>query len=142
MDATKELIKQLILFASILAGFSFAGVLQLITLNSPKKIISWTMGSLIIASLMMLSSTFIACLLLYKLELFKTAQEIPSNLLLLFGQIGVFELILLIVGMFLFALGVGLSGWIRSRPVGIVSSVFAALTFGFMLWCIAVIFPA
>ncbi len=141
MNATKELVKQIILFSSILAGFSFAGVLQLLTFKSTKKFVSMTICSLIASSLILLTSTFIACLLLYKLEFYQLESEIPANLQSIFGKLGMFELVLVVVGMFLFSIGIGISGYIRSKFSGVVSTTISVISFIVMLWGIFFIFP-
>ena len=142
MDATRELIRQLVFFASILAGFAFSGVIQLLALKDTRKITSWVIGCLTVSACIMLIATFIGSILLYKVESYPTAEQIPQRLLVFFGRVGLLELCLLLLGLAVFLAGVGLTGWIRSKFVGVVSSVAAVLALIVMLWALVELFPA
>jgi hypothetical protein len=142
MDATRELIRQLVFFTSILAGFAFSGVIQLLTLKDTWKTTSWVIGCLTIAASIMLIAMFIGSILLYKVESYPTADKIPQRLLALFGRMGLLELCLLLLGLAVFLAGVGLTGWIRSKLVGVVPSVAAILALIVMLWALVELFPA
>jgi hypothetical protein len=142
MDATRELVRQLVFFTSILAGFAFAGVIQLLALKDTRKITSWIIGCLTVSASIMLIATFIGSILLYKVESYPTAEQIPPRLLAFFGRVGLLELCLLLLGLAVFLAGVGLTGWIRSKFVGFVSSVAAVLALIVMLWALVELFPA
>ena len=142
MSATKELVRQLIFFSSIMAGFSFASVLQVIGLNKNGKLTSWIIGCLTITTFLMLSSTFIGSLLLTKIEGYQTAEQMPPALLALNGQVGLMEFYMLLGGLVTFCVGMGLTGWLKSRLLGVVSSTCAAMALGIMLWALFVYFPA
>lgn len=142
MDATRELIRQLVFFTSILAGFAFSGVIQLLALKDARKITSWVIGCLTVSASIMLIATFIGSILLYKVESYPTAGQVPQRLLVFFGRVGLLELCLLLLGLAVFLAGVGLTGWIRSKFVGIVSSVAAVLALIVMLWALVELFPA
>ena len=90
----------------------------------------------------MLTSTFIGGILLYKTEAYPTVDQIPPELLALLGKVGLFELGLLLLGLVVFLAGVGLVGWIRSRTIGVISSVCAIVSLVVMLWALAELFPA
>jgi hypothetical protein len=142
MDATRELVRQLVFFTSILAGFAFSGVIQLLVLKDTRKITSWIIGCLTVSTCIMLIATFIGSILLYKVESYPTAEQIPQRLLVFFGRVGLLELCLLLLGLAVFLAGVGLTGWIRSKFVGVVSSVAAVFALIVMLWALVELFPA
>lgn len=142
MAATQELVRQLIFFASILAGFAFASVLQLIGLNRPGRLSRVITACLLITTFLMLNSTFIGALLLYKLALYSTAEQIPPALLALNGQVGLLEFFSLLLGLLTFMLGLGLTGWLVSRRLGVLSTAAAGLALLSMLWALFFYFPA
>ena len=142
MTETFEMIRQFIFFTSILSGFSFAVVVELISKAKHKVLTAWIIVLLTIAALLMLSSTFIGSLLLVKLSPFTTPEQIPVALRELLGKIGVLSFFLLAGGLTTFMAGFGLAGWLYSRIVGIITSVTATLIFIIMVWVFVVVFPA
>ena len=142
MKATREVLRQLLFFTSILAGFSFSAAVQLVSLNQKRKITSWVVGCLTIAALMMLTVTFLESFLLIKLENFPTIEEIPPQLLSVMREVGLFAFFLLLMGLIVFMTGVGLVGWLQSKAVGIVSSIAVTAAIFVMFYALVVLFLA
>lgn len=123
--------------AGIMAGFSLAAVIQLLTAGSSGKLA--TVGVVIFsaASVMFLYSLIVAVLSLSAAaELARHPTELDNlnigALLIMFGAI------------YVFISGVGLAGWIRSRIAGIISTVFALITMclvSYAIYVVLSIFP-
>jgi len=106
--------------AGIMAGFSLAAVVQLLTANSGGKLATAGIVVFSAASVMFLYSLIVAVLSLSAAELARVPHELDNlntgALLIMFGAIYVF------IG------GIGMAGWIRSRIAGILTTVFAAIS--------------
>ena len=107
--------------AGIMAGFSLAAVVQLLTASSDGKLA--TAGIVVFsgASVMFLYALIVAVLsLAAAAELARVPHELDNlntgALLIMFGAIYVF------IG------GIGMAGWIRSRIAGILTTIFAAIS--------------
>lgn len=107
--------------AGVLAGFSLAAVVQLLTASESSKLT--TAGIVVFsgASVMFLYSLLVAVLSFSAAaELNRVPQELDNlntvALLILFGAI------------YVFIVGVGMAGWIRSRVAGILTTVFALIS--------------
>lgn len=124
--------------AGIMAGFSLAAVIQLLTAGSNGRL--GTVGVVIFsaASVMFLYSLIVAVLsLAAAAELARHPTELDNlnigALLIMFGAI------------YVFIAGVGLAGWIRSRIAGIISTAFALITMclvSYAIYVVLSIFPA
>ena len=124
--------------AGIMAGFSLAAVIQLLTAGSGGRLA--TVGVVIFsaASVMFLYSLIVAVLSLSAAaELARHPTELDNlnigALLIMFGAI------------YVFIAGVGLAGWIRSRIAGIISTAFALITMclvSYAIYVVLSIFPA
>ena len=123
---------QFVLFSSILAGFAIAVVIQLLTHNDERPIVSLVMGAFILSSTLFILSTFLGIgvfaevsrrdsLLTQELE---TATVLIANL----------HLVFLFLGLSTFLIGVASAGWIRSRRIGIFSTVTVAAAIVMIVW--------
>ena len=128
-NAWAELFRQLAFTSALVAGFAIAFVGVLITTNSPSRIVGWTAGVSMAAA-----AGMVVCVLGWTLGASVIALEssqavapeafrLPDRLLrmhLYLSQVFIFSL-------FLFLGGLGLSGWVRSRALGIVSTIVAVV---------------
>lgn len=129
-ESLADLFRQLAFISALIGGFAFAFLGVLLTAPSRSRIVEWTAGTA-----MATAASLIVCVIGWTLmasevitstpakasaeEFFKVAvglNRMHSRLSLLF-----------ILGMFLFLASLGLSGWVRSRSLGIVSTVIALL---------------
>jgi len=107
--------------AGIMAGFSLAAVVQLLTASSSGKLATAGIVVFSAASVMFLYALIVAVLSLSAAaELARVPHELDNlntgALLIMFGAIYVF------VG------GIGMAGWIRSRIAGILTTVLAVIS--------------
>lgn len=107
--------------AGIMAGFSLAAVVQLLTASADGRLATAGIVVFSAASVMFLYSLIVAVLSLSAAaELARVPTELDNlntgALLIMFGAIYVF------IG------GIGMAGWIRSRSAGILTTIFALIS--------------
>ena len=105
----------------ILAGFAMSAVIQLLTANDGKKVTTATIVVFAAASVMFLFPLIVSVLS------FSAAAElnaIPADLDIP-NQIAI---LIMFAAIYVFIAGVGLSGWIRSRVAGILTTTFALIS--------------
>jgi hypothetical protein len=108
--------------AGVLAGFSLAAVVQLLTGADRGKL--GTAGIVVFAgsSVMFLYSLIVAVLS------FAAAAEldrVPTEL----DNLNVGGFLILLGAVYIFVGGIGMAGWMRSRTAGILTTVFATISF-------------
>ncbi len=127
-----EALRQLSYLSSLLAGSGAMVTVGLLSLKDERKIVSWVIGVMILASVLFLTSTSIAAM--YFIMPSDWLSYIPSDVPIP-EEIG-FEFLdavavtlgaLTYLGTLAFSLGVALLGWIRSRLVGWISTISALL---------------
>jgi hypothetical protein len=131
-ESYAEVCKQLAFISALVAGFSFAFISVLLTSDSKHRIIDWVIG-FSISSI----AGFLVCSLTWTLSASRMAlysankmNEIP---VLYFRMHRILSFIF-ILSYFLFCITLGLSGWIRSRKLGVISSIISLFAGGFFLW--------
>jgi hypothetical protein len=134
-ESYAEICKQLAFISALLAGFSFAFIGVLLTHESDKKIINWVIG-FSISSI----AGFLVCAL---------AWTLSASRMAIYGEMSIRELPVMFINMhrilsftfilcfFLFVITLGLSGWIRSRILGIISSIIALFSAVFFIWLLS-----
>ena len=124
--------------AGIMAGFSLAAVIQLLTTSSNSRLVTAGIVIFSVASVMFLYSLIVSVLSLSAAaELARAPTELDNlnidALLIMFGAI------------YVFIAGVGLAGWMRSRTAGILTTVFALITMclvAYAIYAVLSIFPS
>jgi hypothetical protein len=116
--------------AGVLAGFSLAAVVQLLTSSDKSKLT--TAGIVVFsgASVMFLYSLIVAVLS------FSAAAElnrIPEEL----ENLNVGAFFILLAAVYIFVGGIGMAGWMRSRVAGILTSVFATISFCLITYAVS-----
>jgi hypothetical protein len=131
-ESYAEICKQLAFISALLAGFSFAFIGVLLTHESDKKIINW-----VIAFSISSIAGFLVCSL---------AWTLSASRMAIYGEMSIKELPVMFINMhrilsltfilcfFLFLITLGLSGWIRSKVLGIISSIIALISGVFFIW--------
>jgi len=107
--------------AGILAGFSLAAVVQLLTSSNGGKLT--TVGIIVFsaASVMFLYSLIVAVLS------FSAAAElnvVPIEL----DNLNTGALLIMFAAIYIFVAGIGTAGWMRSRVAGILTTIFALIS--------------
>jgi hypothetical protein len=107
--------------AGIMAGFAISAVIQLLSTDRPGKLTSVTIVAFAASTVMFVYSLLVAVLLFAaaaEMDAIPTALEGYGNaaLLIIFGAID------------LFLVGIGLSGWLRSKATGIATTLLALIT--------------
>ena len=107
--------------AGVLAGFSLAAVVQLLTSNNGGRLTTTGIVVFSAASVMFLYSLIVAVLS------FSAAAELNSVPVEL-DNLNVGALLILFGAIFVFVGGIGMAGWMRSRTAGILTTSFAAIS--------------
>jgi hypothetical protein len=128
----EEALRQLSYLSSLLAGFGVMVTVGLLSLKDERKIVSWVIGVMVLASLLFLTSTSIATMyfMLPAEWLSSLPSEVPSPDEIGFDfldAVGVILAAFTYIGTLAFSLGVALLGWIRSTLVGWISTISALL---------------
>jgi hypothetical protein len=116
--------------AGVLAGFSLAAVIQLLTSSDKSKLTTAGIVVFSAASVMFLYSLIVAVLS------FSAAAElnrIPEEL----ENLNVGAFFILLAAVYIFVGGIGMAGWMRSRVAGIWTSVFAAISFCLITYAVS-----
>ena len=132
MILNEEALRQLSYLSSLLAGFGVMVTVGLLSLKDERKIVSWVIGVMILASLLFLTSTSIGAMY-YLLPVDWQSflpSEVPSPEVTGFDFVDAVAVTIAAftyIGTLAFSLGVALLGWIRSRLVGWISTIGALL---------------
>jgi hypothetical protein len=127
-----EICKQLAQISALVAGFSFAFISVLLTNTLQKKITDWVIGFSIstIAGFLICALTWTLCATRMSLLMELNTKNVPEMFIHLHRILS----FLFVMSFFLFFVTLGLTGWIRSRKLGIFSSVVALLSTISFLW--------
>ncbi len=128
----QEALRQFSTLSSLLAGFSIMVTVGLLSLKDERKIVSWVIGVMVLASLLFLTSTSIAAMYFIVPSdwLSFVPAEVPSPEEMGFDFLDAVAVTLAAftyIGTLAFSLGVALLGWIRSTLVGWISTISALL---------------
>jgi hypothetical protein len=116
--------------AGVLAGFSLAAVIQLLTSSDKSKLTTAGIVVFSAASVMFLYSLIVAVLS------FSAAAElnrIPEEL----ENLNVGAFFILLAAVYIFVGGIGMAGWMRTRVAGILTSVFAIISFCLITYAVS-----
>ena len=128
----EEALRQFSTLSSLLAGFGIMVTVGLLSLKDERKIVSWVIGVMILASLLFLTSTSIAAMYFIVPSdwLSYVPSEVPSPEEMGFDFLDAVAVTLaafIYIGTLAFSLGVALLGWIRSTLVGWISTISVLL---------------
>jgi len=132
MILNEEALRQLSYLSSLLAGFGVMVTVGLLSLKDERKIVSWVIGIMILASLLFLTSTSIGAMyfMLPSDWLSFIPSEVPKPEELGFDFVDAVAITLAAftyIGTLAFSLGVALLGWVRSTLVGWLSTISSLL---------------
>ena len=128
----EEALRQFSYLSSLLAGFGVMVTVGLLSLKDERKIVSWVIGIMILASLLFLTSTSIGAMyfMLPSDWLSFIPSEVPKPEELGFDFVDAVAITLAAftyIGTLAFSLGVALLGWVRSTLVGWLSTISSLL---------------
>jgi len=107
--------------AGVLAGFSLAAVIQLLTSNTAGRLATAGIVVFSAASVMFLYSLIVAVL---SFSAAAELNEIPVAL----ENLNVGALLITFGAIYVFVGGIGMAGWMRSRVAGILTTIFALIS--------------
>lgn len=115
--------------AGIMAGFSLAAVVQLLTASNGGRLV--TAGIVVFAAS---SVMFLYSLIVSVLSLAAAAElsRVPTEL----DNLNTWSLLIIFGAIYVFVAGIGMAGWMRSRIAGILTTVFAAISFCLITYAI------
>jgi len=128
----EEALRQFSTLSSLLAGFSVMVTVSLLSLRDERRIVGWVIGVMVLASVLFLTSTSIAAMyfvvpsdwLSYMPAEVPGPEEIGFDFL---DAVAATLAAFTYIGTLAFSFGVALLGWIRSRLVGLISTISALL---------------
>ena len=128
----EEALRQFSTLSSLLAGFGIMVTVGLLSLKDERKIVSWVIGVMVLASLLFLTSTSLAAMyfivpsdwLSYMPSEVPRPEEMGFEFL---DSVAITLAAFTYIGTLAFSLGVALLGWIRSTLVGWISTISALL---------------
>lgn len=123
---------QIATLAGILAGFAFSAVIQLLSVDKPGKLMTTVIIIFSVSAAMFLFTLF--AFVMGSAAISELNREITE----LNGWIA-FAFLVSVFGLNLFLFGVGLTGWLRSRVTGIITSLAALMTFCLTTWLFAAV---
>ena len=119
LEHLSEMFRQFAFIGSLLAGFSFAIIFQLLASNDQRKRVTFMLGILLLASSSLLAATFISASVVISSGGLKADPDALKAIQYV-ANVGV---CLLYLGFFSFLIGIGISGWLRSKVIGIISTI-------------------
>jgi len=107
--------------AGLLAGFGVSAVIQFLTMENKSKLVTAAIITFSTSTVMFLYS-LIVCIML-----FAAAAElgrVPTER----DGLSTWAFLVMVAAIFVFLASIGLTGWIRSRTTGIITTITAAIT--------------
>ena len=122
----QEVMRQMIFVSSILAGFSFTVVVQLLLSVNTSKRVTWSLRAFIASTSILLITTVGGAILLFASNVLniRSTEGMVSGMSALFG----FLAILFVLGLMTFMVGVSISAWIHSRAAGMFAVILSLLS--------------
>jgi drug/metabolite transporter (DMT)-like permease len=122
--------------AGLLAGFGISAVIQFLTMDNKSKLVSAAIITFSTSTVMFLYSLIVSILL------FAAAAElgrVPTEK----DGLATWAFLVIVGAIFVFLTGIGITGWIRSRTTGIITTIVAAITMcltASVLWSVLSLF--
>jgi hypothetical protein len=120
-----EIFRQMSFFSSVLAGFAIAVAIELIALGNKGLLASSAAAMFIISSATSVVATFASVIILNAATGLPGLTQPSEAWVMHYVGLGILPTGSLV----LFLAGIGLIGWLHSKPLGIVSTISAALGF-------------
>ncbi|MEP7135375.1 MAG: hypothetical protein ABI904_10625 [Chloroflexota bacterium] len=119
--------------AGVLAGFSLAAVIQLLTASERGKL--GTAGIVVFSAA---SAMFLYSLIVAVLSFSATAElnRVPTEL----NNLNIGALLITFAAIYIFIGGIGVAGWLRSRTAGILTTIIAGIAACLITYAIGSVF--
>ena len=119
--------EQLTLLSSIIGGFSLAIAVEFLAGEKKQRIASFLIGIFILTASLLLIATSVGSQIVVKMSILENTEfaNIPPHLLENMPTAAMFVSIFYYIGLGLFISGLGLAGWMHSRPLGIATTIMA-----------------
>jgi hypothetical protein len=129
-ETISRVLNQLVLVSGLLAGFSFAAILALMVMGTRPRVVTATIVAFLLSTALLLYTAMAGTLTLaYPIETLADTQ---------FARIARAYPLLqwpFRLGLLAFLSGIGLAGWIRSKRVGLASTILAGIVLvGWLAW--------
>lgn len=111
---------QYITLASVLGGFAFAAVIELLVSDKKGKLANTIIAMFSTSALMFLYS-LLSYVLIY------SALLVDNAALDVLTRTGAMALVIIFIAIFLLIASIGAAGWLHSKPVGIATTVAATI---------------
>lgn len=134
MDYLAEIARQIAFLSAFLGGFAATFLATLLAANSPKKIAGWTIGWLAFSAIWFIIAVIASVMLAVVLH-----PNAPSNVVASSSvtHARVASALAFTLGIYAQLVGLGTSGWIRSRKTGIATTCAAILGGMVVTWALA-----
>jgi len=122
--------------AGLLAGFGVSAIIQFLAMENKSKLVTASIITFSASTVMFLYSIIVSILL------FAAAAElnrVPTER----DGLSIWAFLVMVGAIFVFLGGIGLTGWIRSRAAGIITTAFAVITMcltASALWSVLTLF--
>lgn len=130
-----NVMQQYALLGTVLLGFAFTGIVQLLSLNHRRRIVSFTVAVFVVSAAAFIVTDWTCALLLPELLRWQSTpvQEIPYIVIMVTYDLATVAVYSFFTGSCLFIAGVALAGWIRSRFVGMIGTIAIVISFVIVL---------
>ena len=126
-----EIFRQMSFLTSVLAGFAITVAIELIALAEKKSLTTAAIAVFLVSSVISTAATFTFVLVMTSIISPPGFPQPNEEWIIYFiGGIGVLPFI----GLILFLVGIGLVGWLRSRLLGIITTVSVVLASIFVFY--------
>ncbi|MGI4735464.1 MAG: hypothetical protein ACRYG7_09815 [Janthinobacterium lividum] len=115
-----EIARQISSLSAFLGGFAVAFFGMLLSHNSPRRTTSWAIASAAVAAMAFIIAVVACTKLVVVLH-----PQAPTSIALNGGAARVLAVLGFVLGAYTLLLSIGLSGWLRSRRMGLVTSGMA-----------------
>ena len=127
---TQAWIEQITLLSSIIGGFSLAIAVELLSGERKQRLASAVITTFVLGASLLLVSTSVGSHILVKMAAIEGKAIVPENLANAVPRIANFIAGVYYVGLGLFISGLGLTGWLQSKVVGIITTAAAVMVGG------------
>ncbi len=126
---SRTCMEQLTLLSSIIGGFSLAIAVEFLAGEKKQRIASYLIGIFILAASLLLIATSVGSQIVVKMAIVENVEiaNIPPHLLENMPIAAGFVSAFYYIGLGMFVAGLGLAGWMRSKTLGIVTTVMAVV---------------
>ncbi len=131
LDYLAEIARQIAFLSAFLGGFAATFLATLLMVDSPRKVAGWAIGAAAFAATLFIVAVIASVMLAVVLQ-----PNVPERVASV-ASIGHARTVSgagFILGLYALLLSLGLSGWIRSRGVGIATALAAGLGAVMVTW--------